>query len=102
MFAILISEMFFIVLCVHGLMRKVVCCFFSWQFTDCLQAIVGSNSSRYCPHLITYVESAEGLLNMKHVLLMAEQFTKKGIYHLDGVVFGSDDYCADIGVFLCS
>lgn len=66
-------------------------------FTDCLRSALGDRTQGYCPHLITYVESAEGLMNMKDILRQAETFSREGIYHLDGVVFGSDDYCADIG-----
>nr|KAG5696782.1 hypothetical protein BaRGS_012805 [Batillaria attramentaria] len=62
-----------------------------------LKAALGSRAMGYCPHLITYVESAEGLMNMKDVLRRAETFSREGVYHLDGVVFGSDDFCADIG-----
>lgn len=47
--------------------------------------------------LIIYVESARGLLDLKdiceHFLEMAE-FTK---CRLAGIVFGSDDFCANIG-----
>ncbi|XP_076444983.1 citramalyl-CoA lyase, mitochondrial-like isoform X2 [Babylonia areolata] len=66
-------------------------------FTDRFRTAVGSHTAGYCPHLITYVESAEGLMNMKDVLRRADGFSKEGTYHLDGVVFGSDDFCADIG-----
>ncbi|KAL8559495.1 hypothetical protein ACOMHN_037159 [Nucella lapillus] len=66
-------------------------------FTDRFRSAVGDRSAGYCPHIITYVESAEGLMNMKDVLRRADAFSKEGIYHLDGVVFGSDDFCADIG-----
>ncbi|KAH9400278.1 hypothetical protein TYRP_001839 [Tyrophagus putrescentiae] len=49
--------------------------------------------------LIIYVESARGLLDLKdiceHFLEMAE-FTK---CRLAGIVFGSDDFCANIGEF---
>ena len=45
--------------------------------------------------LITYSETGEGLLNLERIceLLM----NQKDLVHLEGVVFGSDDYCADIG-----
>ena len=68
------------------------------QFTDRLRSALGERSSGYCPHLITYVESAEGLMNMKEVLRRAQAYSLEGLYHLDGVVFGSDDFCADIGI----
>ena len=68
------------------------------QFTDRLRSALGERTCGYCPHLITYVESAEGLMNMKDVLRRAHAFSLEGVYHLDGVVFGSDDFCADIGI----
>ena len=69
-----------------------------FQFTDRLRSALGDRTRGYCPHLITYVESAEGLMNMKDVLKRAQTFSMEGVYHLDGVVFGSDDFCADIGI----
>ncbi|XP_048871090.1 citramalyl-CoA lyase, mitochondrial isoform X2 [Brienomyrus brachyistius] len=47
--------------------------------------------------LVTFVESAVGLLNFKAV---CEEFLRLGPevgLHHDGVVFGSDDFCASIG-----
>ena len=37
-------------------------------------------------------------MNMKEVLRQAQAYSLEGLYHLDGVVFGSDDFCADIGI----
>lgn len=64
-------------------------------FTDKLKSVKLGQS--YCPRLITYVESGEGLMNMREVLQHAVLRSKEGIYTIDGVVFGSDDFCADIG-----
>lgn len=64
-------------------------------FTDCLKS--SKLDRAYRPNLITYVESGLGLMNMKDVLLQAQEHTKEGHYQMDGVVFGSDDFCADIG-----
>ncbi|MBN3307637.1 CLYBL protein, partial [Amia calva] len=48
-------------------------------------------------HLITFVETAVGLLNFKTVCEEIRQLgPKTGLQH-DGVVFGSDDFCASIG-----
>ncbi|XP_070190837.1 citramalyl-CoA lyase, mitochondrial-like isoform X2 [Littorina saxatilis] len=66
-------------------------------FTDRLRAALGDRTQGYCPHLITYVESAEGLMNMTDILRRAQAYSMEGVYNLDGVVFGSDDFCADIG-----
>lgn len=44
------------------------------------------------------VESAIGLMNLKDVFLRASQLSRsEQLYNLEGVVFGSDDFCADIG-----
>ena len=51
----------------------------------------------YCPNLITYVESGEAVMNMREILAQAMQHSSRGVYKIDAVIFGSDDYCADIG-----
>ncbi|ESO87404.1 hypothetical protein LOTGIDRAFT_127794 [Lottia gigantea] len=68
------------------------------MFTNQFQAVLkDKNIKNYQPYLITYVESAIGIMNLRDTLNAATQHTKEGIYHIDGVVFGSDDFCADIG-----
>ncbi|XP_053483699.1 citramalyl-CoA lyase, mitochondrial isoform X2 [Ictalurus furcatus] len=47
--------------------------------------------------LVTFVETAVGLLNFKAVCEAARQLGPKVGLHHDGVVFGSDDFCASIG-----
>ncbi|XP_015459443.3 citramalyl-CoA lyase, mitochondrial isoform X3 [Astyanax mexicanus] len=47
--------------------------------------------------LVTFVESAVGLLNFKAVCEEIRQLGPKVGLHHDGVVFGSDDFCASIG-----
>lgn len=50
------------------------------------------------PFLITYVESALGLMNLRDIFKKTIDLQlKEQLYVLDGVVFGSDDFCADIG-----
>ncbi|XP_046556214.1 citramalyl-CoA lyase, mitochondrial-like isoform X1 [Haliotis rubra] len=66
------------------------------QFTDLLQSVTADRKD-YCPYLLTYVESAQGVLNMQDVLQRARQYSTQGVFYMDGVVFGSDDFCADIG-----
>ena len=34
---------------------------------------------------------------MQYVLEKAVAYSKQGIYNIDGVVFGSDDFLADVG-----
>uniref|UniRef100_A0A673CPW3 Citramalyl-CoA lyase, mitochondrial n=1 Tax=Sphaeramia orbicularis TaxID=375764 RepID=A0A673CPW3_9TELE len=47
--------------------------------------------------LVTFVETAVGLLNFKAVCEEVRQLAPKAGLHHDGVVFGSDDFCASIG-----
>ncbi|XP_017265594.1 citramalyl-CoA lyase, mitochondrial [Kryptolebias marmoratus] len=47
--------------------------------------------------LVTFVETAVGLLNFKAVCEEIRQLAPKAGLHHDGVVFGSDDFCASIG-----
>ncbi|XP_072884786.1 citramalyl-CoA lyase, mitochondrial isoform X1 [Hemitrygon akajei] len=48
-------------------------------------------------NLITFVETAVGLLNFKDVCQEAQRLGASAGFLLDGVVFGSDDFCASIG-----
>ncbi|CAG5132096.1 unnamed protein product [Candidula unifasciata] len=64
-------------------------------FTERLQSLKFGRD--YRPYLLTYVESAQGLINMNDILSKARDFSKDGVYQLDGVIFGSDDFLADIG-----
>lgn len=48
--------------------------------------------------MIIWIESARALLDMPRILNAAFNLHKSaGFFKLDGVVFGSDDYCANIG-----
>ncbi|XGW05481.1 hypothetical protein V3C99_016103 [Haemonchus contortus] len=48
--------------------------------------------------LVIWIESARALLDMPGILSSTLNLHKKsGFFKLDAVVFGSDDYCADIG-----
>ncbi|KAK7882365.1 hypothetical protein WMY93_028539 [Mugilogobius chulae] len=48
--------------------------------------------------LVTFVETAVGLLNFKEVCEEVHELAPKSGLHHDGVVFGSDDFCASIGI----
>uniref|UniRef100_UPI00398EF17E citramalyl-CoA lyase, mitochondrial isoform X3 n=1 Tax=Pristiophorus japonicus TaxID=55135 RepID=UPI00398EF17E len=48
-------------------------------------------------NLITFVETAVGLLNFKAGCEEAQRLGAHAGFQLDGVVFGSDDFCASIG-----
>ncbi|CAL8320171.1 unnamed protein product [Merluccius merluccius] len=47
--------------------------------------------------LVTFVETAVGLLNFKEVCEEVRRLAPSAGLHHDGVVFGSDDFCASIG-----
>lgn len=45
-----------------------------------------------------YIESAKGYLNLKEILETAAQLSKNGKFVPSSLVFGSDDFCASIGI----
>lgn len=47
--------------------------------------------------LILFVESAQGLLDLREICKKAVELSHEYPFILDGLIFGSDDYCADIG-----
>ncbi|KAL4233208.1 hypothetical protein ACF0H5_007892 [Mactra antiquata] len=48
--------------------------------------------------LILFVESALGLINLREICEKGTEFSlRSNTFSVDGLVFGSDDYCADIG-----
>jgi len=50
--------------------------------------------------LVLFVESALGLLNLRDVCTKGTELSLRSLtFNIDGLVFGSDDYCADIGEF---
>ena len=51
-------------------------------------------------NLVIFVESAISLLNLVDICRAATSISDKSPFHLDGIVFGSDDFCADIGEFV--
>ena len=49
-------------------------------------------------NLIIYMETAKGLLNLSDTCRRGQELSEGGAdFVLDGIVFGSDDFCADIG-----
>ncbi len=50
-------------------------------------------------NLIIYVETAQGMLNLHDVCRRGTQLSDSpdSSLYLDGIVFGSDDFCANIG-----
>ncbi|XP_070568487.1 citramalyl-CoA lyase, mitochondrial-like isoform X1 [Ptychodera flava] len=47
--------------------------------------------------LVIFIESAIALLSLREILARGVQLSRDSPFVLDGVVFGSDDFCADIG-----
>lgn len=47
--------------------------------------------------LVFFIESAKSLLNLRDICEKAQNSLNCPLYQLDGLVFGSDDFCADIG-----
>ncbi|KAI9530096.1 hypothetical protein NQZ68_004113 [Dissostichus eleginoides] len=63
------------------------------RFQHCLKGRALTEPVR----LVTFVETAVGLLNFKAVCEEVRRLAPKAGLHHDGVVFGSDDFCASIG-----
>ncbi|XP_071955738.1 citramalyl-CoA lyase, mitochondrial-like [Antedon mediterranea] len=67
---------------------------FSEIFVDVLRR---KNCPNYKAKLVIFTESAIGLINLKDILQEGMELSKTLPFQLEGVVFGSDDFCADIG-----
>lgn len=50
-----------------------------------------------CANLVIWIESARALIDMDKILQTAKKLGNGSTLKVDGVVFGSDDFCADIG-----
>lgn len=48
-------------------------------------------------NLVIYAETAAALVNLKEIVTEAKKLEEFSIFNLDGIIFGSDDYCASIG-----
>ncbi|XP_055071274.2 citramalyl-CoA lyase, mitochondrial [Misgurnus anguillicaudatus] len=66
-------------------------------FVDRFQQYLKGRELEEPIRLVTFVETAVGLLNFKAVCEALRDFGPKAGFHHDGVVFGSDDFCASIG-----
>lgn len=68
------------------------------SITHYLQAAL---KDRILPHkisLVLFMESAQGLINLPGICEKGTELSlRSNIYSVDGLVFGSDDFCADIG-----
>ena len=69
------------------------------SFEECLTNACKENNIKSGFKLVIFMESAIGLLNLHSVCEHAAQRLKSGTcpYTLDGIVFGSDDFLANIG-----
>lgn len=45
-----------------------------------------------------YIESAKAYLNLRDIIETAVQLSNNGKFVLSSLVFGSDDFCASIGI----
>ena len=70
----------------------------SFQVAKTINAALSERPLETKLGLIIFVESAIGLLNLKDVCQKGTELSlRSGMFQLEGVVFGSDDFCADIG-----
>ncbi len=70
-----------------------------WLFDQLNVQIEASNSQIDKLSLFFYMESASSLVNLKEIIETALNLSNtkyKSRFHLEGFVFGSDDFCADI------
>ncbi|XP_041055896.1 citramalyl-CoA lyase, mitochondrial isoform X2 [Carcharodon carcharias] len=67
------------------------------KFADRFSKYTKGRTLKEPMNLITFVETAVGLLNFKAGCEEAQRLGAHAGFRLDGVVFGSDDFCASIG-----
>ena len=71
------------------------------QFAENLSAAIKGRDLEQPMNLIIFVESAVGLLNLADVCRRGDQLHQQGApFRLEGIVFGSDDFVADIGILI--
>ena len=68
-----------------------------FQFSDKLKEVLSTRSGNPKLNLVIFVETAIGLLNLQDICARGCQLSESGPFNLAGVVFGSDDFVADIG-----
>jgi len=66
-------------------------------FSYILKKALSSRPEKPKLNLIIFIETAVGLLNMRDVCGKGCQLSESGPFNLAGLVFGSDDFVADIG-----
>lgn len=68
-----------------------------YQFADKLKSTMGGHKTAEKMRLIIFTESAMSLLKLPAICQRGTELSQEAPFVLDGVVFGSDDFCADIG-----
>ena len=76
------------------------CAYLYDKFSEKLDSALKGRQLSGKINLIIYTESAVGLLNLPDICKMGVSLSDKGSFQLDGIVFGSDDFCADIGTLM--
>lgn len=66
-------------------------------FAEKLGSALASRKDAKDVNLITYVESARGLLDLKEICKRAQELSEFSLFFHEAVVFGSDDFIASIG-----
>jgi len=61
-----------------------------------LNSVIASNAAQKIG-LILFIETAEGLLNIKDICRRAQELSDDSFFVPEAIVFGSDDFAADIG-----
>ena len=70
------------------------------QFSEKLKNTVGKKLDKKL-RLMIFTESARSLLYLPQICRIGIELSRNSPFILDGVVFGSDDFCANIGkIFL--
>ncbi|XP_060597081.1 citramalyl-CoA lyase, mitochondrial-like [Ruditapes philippinarum] len=68
------------------------------SITNNLQNALKDRTVQHKISLVLFVESALGLINLRDICERGVELSlRSNIYNVDGLVFGSDDFCADIG-----
>lgn len=66
-------------------------------FADKLKMILATRTLEEKLRLVIFAESAESLLQLPEICRRGAELSQDSPFLLDAIVFGSDDFCADIG-----
>ncbi|KAG1673788.1 Citramalyl-CoA lyase, mitochondrial [Nymphon striatum] len=62
------------------------------------KAMLSRGNGSHIFKLIVMVESAKSLLDFRKICQKATELSETSPFMLEGVIFGSDDFCADVGI----